>query len=291
MRIAIVINKDSGRKYRPDKMRKLINGLSKIHQVQTLFASQFDELDKVGLSVKNGFDLVIVCGGDGTASRISHHLVNTGIPVLIVPAGSGNDFASHLNMSNSIDKVFENIAKFETKKINVISVNNGESTCTTICCFAFEARVNRIASGIPRMLGKFKYTLATFIALLGKNYVEIEINSSVLNEINSYSLAIIANSPSFGGGMKISNRASVEADDLYLILVNRVSKIKLIYLFLLLLAGRHYGRKEFRQFPIREIKVKGVGSILKPQIDGDSLPEGDIEAKLLRQSLTVLVCN
>ena len=91
--------------------------------------------------------------------------------------------------------------------------------------------------------------------------------------------------------MIISNKAHVEADDLYLILVNKVNKLKLIYLFLLLLVGKHYERPEFRQFPLKVLKVRGVDSVIRAQSDGDSITSGDFVAKLLPKSLTVLVCN
>jgi len=261
------------------------------HQITEFSASSDEELDVVGKSLLSGFDLVIICGGDGTVSRICHYLINSDVPFLICPMGSGNDFANHLHMSNNLDEIIFNVNKFETRKINSITINDGKHHCLTIACFAFEAKVNRIASNLPRFLGGVKYTIATFIALLGKSHETVSIESSVITETNSYSLAILANSPIFGGGMIISNKAHVEADELYLILVNKVNKLKLIYLFLLLLAGKHYERPEFRQFPLKELKVRGVDSVIRAQSDGDSISSGDFDARLLSKSLTVLVCN
>ena len=291
MNIAIVVNPSSGRRFNRYAIESLKNRLNINHQITEFSASSDEELDSVGKSLLSGFDLVIICGGDGTVSRICHYLINSDVPFLICPMGSGNDFANHLHMSNNLDEIIYNVNKFETRKINSITINDGQHHCLTIACFAFEAKVNRIASNLPRFLGGVKYTIATFIALLGKSHETVSIESSVITETNSYSLAILANSPSFGGGMIISNKAHVEADDLYLILVNKVNKLKLIYLFLLLLAGKHYERPEFRQFPLKELKVRGVDSVIRAQSDGDSISSGDFDARLLSKSLTVLVCN
>lgn len=291
MKIVIVVNPSSGRRFNRYAIESLKNRLNINHQITEFSASSDEELDSVGKSLLTGFDLVIICGGDGTVSRICHYLINSDIPFLICPMGSGNDFANHLHMSNNLDEIIYNVNKFETRKINSITINDGQHHCLTIACFAFEAKVNRIASNLPRFLGGVKYTIATFIALLGKSHETVSIESSVITETNSYSLAILANSPSFGGGMIISNKAHVEADDLYLILVNKVNKLKLIYLFLLLLAGKHYERPEFRQFPLKELKVRGVDSVIRAQSDGDSISSGDFDARLLSKSLTVLVCN
>lgn len=290
MRIALVVNPSSGRKFNRDEIQSLKNRLLAIHEVDFLSATTNEELDRVGKILAKDFELVIVCGGDGTVSKISSFLINSDIPLVVYPIGSGNDFANHLKMTKDINDVIGNIERFETKKINTISINDGQHFCLTISCFAFEAKVNRIASSLPRFLGEFKYTLATIAGLFGKSYETIDIESSIISETNSYSLAILANGPSFGGGMKVSNKAHVEADDLHLILVNKVNKLKLIFLFLLLLAGKHYERPEFRQYPVKNLKVKGVHSEIRAQSDGDPISSGDLTAKMLPKSLTVLVC-
>src|SRR6266436_1034654 len=43
-------------------------------------------------------DAIVVFGGDGTIHRHLPALVRLQVPVLIVPAGSGNDFARALNL-------------------------------------------------------------------------------------------------------------------------------------------------------------------------------------------------
>lgn len=43
-------------------------------------------------------DAVLVLGGDGTLHRQLPHLARTGIPLLVVPRGSGNDFARALGL-------------------------------------------------------------------------------------------------------------------------------------------------------------------------------------------------
>jgi diacylglycerol kinase (ATP) len=49
-------------------------------------------------SSTGGVDAVLVFGGDGTVHRHLGALVQLGLPVLVVPAGSGNDFARALGL-------------------------------------------------------------------------------------------------------------------------------------------------------------------------------------------------
>jgi len=291
MKIALVINPGSGRKFHVDQITEIKSKVLINHDLTEFIAENDSELDVVGNSIQEGYDLVIVCGGDGTVSRIANCLINKPTPMLVIPIGSGNDFANHFGMQSDVESLKRAINDFRTKTINTIQINRESRNCLTIVCFAFEAKVNRVASRLPRFIGSAKYTIATFIALLGKSYEKLRIDSDAVSEINSYSLGIIANTPSFGGGMKVSNKADATGDNLYLILVNRVNKIKLIYLFLLLLAGKHYDRTEFRQYAARNIKIESVESKVRAQADGDSLPSGDFEAKLNRNSLIILETN
>src|SRR2546423_4623687 len=50
----------------------------------------------LGLPAAGAADVVLIFGGDGTVHRHLGPLVKLGLPVLVVPRGSGNDFARAL---------------------------------------------------------------------------------------------------------------------------------------------------------------------------------------------------
>src|ERR1700758_4276174 len=50
-------------------------------------------------------DAILVFGGDGTVHRHLGALVKLGLPVLVVPAGSGNDFARALGLLRISDSL------------------------------------------------------------------------------------------------------------------------------------------------------------------------------------------
>jgi len=233
-------------------------------------------------------DLIIIIAGDGTVSYFSNYLIEYDKPVLVIPTGSGNDFSKSIGASVNIEEILKIVEKFDIFKTSTMLINETERRLT-IACFGFEARVNRLANKLPRAFGKYKYSIATVLALFGRHYETLKIESDSYSEEGEYSLAIIANTPSFGGGLMISNKASALDDKLYLILVNRVNKFKLIYLFLLLLLRKHYSRPEFREFVTKEIKVDSIKGVLRSQADGESLPEGPVVIKIEPQSLKVLL--
>lgn len=50
-------------------------------------------------------DIILLFGGDGTIHRHLSQLVKLGLPVLVVPAGSGNDFARALGLRRVRDSI------------------------------------------------------------------------------------------------------------------------------------------------------------------------------------------
>jgi diacylglycerol kinase (ATP) len=76
-------------------------------------------------------DAVLIFGGDGTVNRHLSKLVELGIPALIVPAGSGNDFARAIGMA-TVEHALAAWKKFVRGEANVRAVDVGViSTSTT----------------------------------------------------------------------------------------------------------------------------------------------------------------
>ena len=286
MNILIIHNSKSGRKSSQLLIDELTSNLSKNNNIHYLEVFDKRSMNDAISSIQDN-DLIIISGGDGTVSFYSEVLVNLDKPLLIIPAGSGNDFANSLGANLDGKLIIDAINEQKMEKVATLLVNEN-NRILTIACFGFEARVNRLANKMPRFLGGFKYTLATFIGLFGKHYESLSIESDLIKESGDYSLAIVANTPSFGGGLKISNKANPFDEKMYLILVNKVTKLKLIYLFLLLLMRKHYSREEFREFEIKTLKVEKLDGVLQAQADGESLPEGSVTLKLDPNSLKVL---
>src|SRR5450755_3868141 len=69
-------------------------------------------------------DAILIFGGDGTVHRHLPALVRLQLPVLIVPSGSGNDFARDLNLRSTRDSL-RMWRDFEAGKIQSRAVDLG----------------------------------------------------------------------------------------------------------------------------------------------------------------------
>jgi diacylglycerol kinase (ATP) len=89
------------------------------------FARHSDGPWQFGLPVSaSEADVILVFGGDGTIHRYLAELTRLQLPVLVVPCGSGNDFARALNL-HRIRDAMDAWQKFRSGGDNVLAVDLG----------------------------------------------------------------------------------------------------------------------------------------------------------------------
>ena len=71
----------------------------------------------------DGADLVLVCGGDGTVREVCAELAGTGIPIGIVPAGTGNLLARNLDIPLFIRAAIDVALTGQDRAIDMVEVS------------------------------------------------------------------------------------------------------------------------------------------------------------------------
>ena len=60
-------------------------------------------------TLKRETDLVVAAGGDGTIGKVASQLVDTGIPLSVLPLGTANNLARSLGFTHSIEEIIRNL--------------------------------------------------------------------------------------------------------------------------------------------------------------------------------------
>jgi diacylglycerol kinase (ATP) len=225
-------------------------------------------------------DVVLLFGGDGTIHRHLASLVKLKLPVLIVPCGSGNDFARALGLRSCKDAL-AGWRKFLVDRSNVRTIELGTITPLTaqpksndlqselphyfcgVAGLGLDGEVARRANRLPRWLrGHGGYALSLPPALVQfapfsmRVSVESETNNWIAKADKPIMLAAFANAPVFGGGMRIAPKAQLDDGLLDVCLVSAMNMFKLFCLFPTVYFGRHLGLDVVEYFQAPRLRVE-----------------------------------
>ena len=102
--------------------------------------------------------LVAIAGGDGTISEAAQGLAGTNTPMVILPVGSGNDFAYGLGIKSPSDGI-KALVGGRVKAIDTCAF--ADRTFVNTCGLFFDGEVSLRAADVSRRWGKFRYAIAT----------------------------------------------------------------------------------------------------------------------------------
>ena len=91
-------------------------------------------------AVEEGIDLVVAVGGDGTVNEVGRSLINTKSALGILPCGSGNGLARHLNLPMNLKKCIDILNCYDVKALDYGIINDHPFFCT--CGMGFDAFIS-----------------------------------------------------------------------------------------------------------------------------------------------------
>ena len=248
-------------------------------------------------------DVVLIFGGDGTIHRHLAALVRLGLPVLVVPSGSGNDFARALNLRSTRDSLHA-WRDFESGKIQpgaidlgVIHPANPAASDRYFCCVAgcgLDALTARRANRMPRWLRSHGgYVLALLPSLISPSPYPMRLTcwngSSEQRPENPRPtlLAAFANTQCYGDGMRIAPQADIADGRLDLCRIWSMSRIKLASMFPVVYFGRHLLFREVEYSKVERVRVESDVP-LDLYADGEFVCETPAEISVVPGALRVI---
>lgn len=172
--------------------------------------SREDSRRKVRAALDDGADLVVAAGGDGTVSSIGVELAGTGVPLAVVPMGSGNGLARHFRQKLDAAEAVAQLAGGQVVPMDIARANGRPFLVSA--SVAWDADLVRAYDRLP-MRGVGSYVLAGAMTLL--DYVPQPLTVTVDGEapftIDDPLLFTVGNVSGWGGGALI-DPASDAAD-------------------------------------------------------------------------------
>jgi diacylglycerol kinase (ATP) len=129
--------------------------------------------DVVRSALDDGFDLIVAAGGDGTVSAVAGGLINSHMPLGIIPVGTGNILARDLGIPLDINKATELLVReHDQRSIDAFQV--GERFFVVNVSIGLSSQIMRdTGSDHKRHLGRLAYirtALEKFIKLRSQRF-------------------------------------------------------------------------------------------------------------------------
>lgn len=252
--IAVAINPAAAFGKNADAGYRTVSALTAAgYRVTELRAANYDLLrGKLTLALRATPDALVVVGGDGMVSLAVNALATTSIPLAIVPAGTGNDFARGIghpvgNLDQSIQfllgALLREPQRLDLGKITSIDMSK-ERWFAGILSAGFDAIVNERANGMRWPRGKSRYTWALLRELIALRPVTYTLQANDRSWSEDGVLISVANNSYMGGGMKVAPEASMTDGLLDIFILRPLGRLRFLHLFPRVFAGTHISEPE-----------------------------------------------
>lgn len=204
---------------------------------------------------RSGVTGVIVVGGDGLVHLAIQELAGTTTPLLVIPAGTGNDFARALGLSrDDPESVLAHALSCDPLRVDLGQVNG--RYFAAILSTGFDSVVNERANRMKLIRGQIKYTLAILLELPFFKPRSYTFSVDSLEFSSEAMLIAIANSSSYGGGMLVAPDARFDDQTFDVVILGPVSKLEFLKVFPKVFTGSHITHPAVKVLRGREITVE-----------------------------------
>ncbi|WP_158598201.1 diacylglycerol/lipid kinase family protein [Falsibacillus albus] len=246
--------------------------------------------------------ILIVVGGDGTMNEV----INGAIPfplirIAYIPAGSGNDFARGFHLPATPQESTERILTVLGQSGTYYDAGYFQNKDTPHGYFVnsigagFDAQISLSAnrSIIKKWLNKasmgnmvYAFYLIKELFTYKPGLCEISIDGEKYQFTKTWFITI-SNHPYYGGGMKISPTADPGDGKLNITVVDRLSKLKLLAVFISVFWGGHTRFKEVKTFQGEKIDIDFKG-LIPVHADGEYIGSTPVHIEVKPKSWIIL---
>jgi diacylglycerol kinase (ATP) len=203
---------------------------------------------------KNHVDLVIVGGGDGTLNAVVDALLETQLPLGILPLGTANDLARTLGISNSLPEACQTIASGELRRIDLGWVNGKHFF--NVASLGLSVKITqKLTKELKRRWGILAYA-ATALQVIWESRpfsAEIRVQDRCFR-VKTVQIAV-GNGRYYGGGMAVVHDAKIDDQRLDLYSLEIKHWWQMIPLLPAMRNGRHIHRQNVRALYGQEMEV------------------------------------
>lgn len=214
-----------------------------------------DAIGAAAAAAKEGFDIVVAVGGDGTVNEVLNGIVGTKAVLAAFPGGKGNDFATAVNMPADPETAVKALLAARIKAIDLGRVM--ERYFINSVGVGFDAAVaERVNRGVKPFKGTSAYIYTFFEKVFFYKPVEMEIDLGEGFYQATPLLVAVGIGQAYGGGMKVVPDAVLDDGLFDVCIMEKMNPFKLIYHFPKVFSGTLKNIDQAGMHRTKEIKLK-----------------------------------
>lgn len=236
-----------------------------------------------------GVEIVAACGGDGTLSEAACGLAGSPVPLAALPGGTSNVLIRELGIPLDLDRAADLICEGVVRRVRLLEANGRPFLLWA--GVGLDARImGHMNARLKRWLGRTGIFFTVAPEFFRYEFPQLEVR--VDGVLHAATFAVVCHARRYAGDWLIAPDASLEAEEMDVLLYSDRSRWSFFRLFRLIQAARgaHLERGIARVVRGREVEVRSAaGYPVEVQVDGDCVLQTPIVCRASRAEVSILV--
>jgi YegS/Rv2252/BmrU family lipid kinase len=237
-------------------------------------------------AVRQGADLVLVLGGDGTINEVVQGLIDSNVPLGVLPGGTANVLAMELGLGSRLEAAAKRLVTFEPRPVALgrIIGSFGSRYFLLMAGAGLDANiVYEVSAGLKNAAGKLAYWVAGF-ARFFKRVEQLDVR--IDGKIHPCGFALISRVRNYGGDLEIASGASLHDDDFEVVLFEGSNPLRYAWYMLNVAAKRVQRIRGVLVLRAHHVDILTEAPV---QIDGEYLGRQTVTIEIVPGALQLLL--
>lgn len=294
-RLAVVVNPIKVAD--PTGLRRLLDAAAQRHgwELPRWYETTADDagIAMTHAALADGAEMVVAAGGDGTVRVVSSELARTGVPVGVVPLGTGNLLARNLGLPLRATEAVEVALSGQDRAIDVVRVSGDElpeTAFTVMGGLGFDAAIMAGASAaLKARMGWQAYVVSAVRNLrYPATRVEVSVDDGPWQRFRARTV-VVGNVGLLQAGIPLLPDARVDDGRLDVVVISPQRAPDWVRVVARVLRRGRSTDDRLARMTGTQVVVRSRQPLAR-QLDGDPIPEGrELRARVLAGTLLVRV--
>ena len=245
---------------------------------------------------------IVAVGGDGTVHEVMNGIIHFNhITLGFIPGGSGNDFSRGFQIPSDPEEALKMIIRLlynEASSLDIGKVTMQDKTNHFFinnmgagfdALISYEVNLSPVKGLLNKLsLGRLVYVYFLLKKLFTYKTSTIDLSIDGQSHIFEHTWFVtVSNQPYYGGGMKIAPGAKPDDGLFDITVVHKLSRFKLLMVFISVFWGKHIHFKEVKTFKEQDISIQPATPLFV-HADGEHIGYTPLMLKLQPYALKVL---